>query len=53
MATISPDYQQKGVPNPYYIMDAGTISATKAALKKNGIDVSGKEILFKAVPPLK
>ena len=49
MATISPDYQQKGVPNPYYIMDAGTISATKAALKKNGIDVSGKEILFKAV----
>ena len=25
MATISPDYQQRGVPNPYYVMDAGTM----------------------------
>ena len=49
MATVSPYYQQKGVANPYYVMDQSTIVATKNALKKKGITVSTKDILFKAV----
>ena len=50
MATISPDYKSRqGVPNPYYTMDRSVLVSTKNALKKNGIDVKGEDIFFKAV----
>ena len=53
MATVSPYYQQKGVANPYYVMDQSTIVATKNALKTKGVTVAGKDILFKAVDKVK
>ena len=53
MATVSPYYQQKGVANPYYVMDQSTIVATKNALKRKGVTVAGKDILFKAVDKVK
>tara|TARA_Y100001938_G_scaffold50351_1_gene70301 strand:+ start:56 stop:1411 length:1356 start_codon:yes stop_codon:yes gene_type:complete len=53
MATVSPHYQQKGVANPYYVMDQSTIVATKNALKTKGVTVAAKDILFKAVDRVK
>ena len=53
MPTVSPYYQQKGVPNPYYTMDTATIGAARAALKKEGFDTKNKDILFKCVDTLK
>ena len=53
MATVSPYYQQKGVANPYYVMDKSTIVATKNALKTKGVTVAAKDILFKAVDKVK
>lgn len=53
MATVSPSYQQKGVANPYYVMDQSTIVATKNALKTKGVTVAAKDILFKAVDKVK
>ena len=49
MPTISPSYQMKGVLNPYYTMDPSTSLYAKNALKKVGIDVETKDILFKCV----
>ena len=49
MPTISPSYQMKGVLNPYYTMDASVTTSTKNFLKKVGIDVNAKDILFKCV----
>ena len=49
MPTISPSYQMKGVLNPYYTMDPSTNLSTKNLLKKVGIDVETKDILFKCV----
>tara|TARA_B100000945_G_scaffold48516_1_gene34307 strand:+ start:81 stop:1430 length:1350 start_codon:yes stop_codon:yes gene_type:complete len=49
MPTISPSYQMKGVVNPYYTMDPSVTTVAKNALKKVGIDVNAKDILFKCV----
>ena len=49
MPTISPSYQMKGVVNPYYTMDSSVTTVAKNALKKVGIDVNAKDILFKCV----
>ena len=49
MPTISPSYSMKGVLNPYYTMDQSVTTGAKNALKKVGIDVSAKDILFKCV----
>jgi hypothetical protein len=49
MATVSPHYQQKGVPNPYYTLNASTINSIVSALKKVGINVGVKDLTFRAV----
>ena len=49
MPTVSPSYSLKGVSNPYYTMDQSVMTSAQNALKKVGIDVSAKDILFKCV----
>ena len=49
MPTVSPSYSMKGVLNPYYTMDPATNLSTKNLLKKVGIDVETKDILYKCV----
>ena len=49
MPTVSPSYSLKGVSNPYYTMDQSVMASAQNALKKVGIDVSAKDILFKCV----
>ena len=49
MPTVSPSYSLKGVSNPYYTMDQSVMTSAQNALKKVGIDVSTKDILFKCV----
>ena len=50
MPTVSPYYQQRGVANPYYILDPATVTQTVSALKREGIDgVNQRELLFKSV----
>ena len=49
MPTVSPSYSMKGVVNPYYTMDPSVTTVAKNALKKVGIDVNAKDILFKCV----
>ena len=49
MPTVSPSYSLKGVSNPYYTMDQSVMTNAKNALKKVGIEVSTKDILFKCV----
>ena len=39
----------KGVLNPYYTMDPSTNLSTKNFLKRVGIDVEAKDILYKCV----
>ena len=54
MPTVSPCYRQKGVLNPYYIMDQTTIASTKTALSKKGIKLkSNEEVFFKSVDKIK
>ena len=49
MPTVSPYYQQRGVANPYYVLDPATVTQTVSALKREGIDsVNQRELLFKA-----
>ena len=49
MPTVSPYYQQRGVANPYYVLDSATVTQTVSALKREGIDdVNQRELLFKA-----
>ena len=47
MPTVSPYYQQRGVANPYYVLDPATVTQTLSALKREGIDQ--KQLLFKSV----
>ena len=47
MPTVSPYYQQRGIANPYYVLDAATVTQTLSALKREGIDQ--KKLLFKSV----
>ena len=47
MPTVSPSYSLKGVSNPYYVMDPSVTTVAKNALKKVGIEVNSKDILFK------
>ena len=47
MPTVSPYYQQRGIANPYYVLDAATVTQTLSALKREGIDQ--KQLLFKSV----
>ena len=47
MPTVSPYYQQRGIANPYYVLDATTVTQTLSALKREGIDQ--KKLLFKSV----
>ena len=49
MPTVSPSYSMKGVLNPYYTMDPSVTTVAKNALKKVGIEVNSKDILFKCV----
>jgi hypothetical protein len=54
MPTVSPYYKTKTGPNPFYTMDATTISSARDALKKVGINVKPKEeILFRCVDRIK
>ena len=49
MPTVSPYYQQRGVANPYYVLDPATVTQAVSALKKEGLkDVNQRELLFKA-----
>ena len=52
MPTISPSYSMKGVSNPYYTMDPSVTTVAKNALKKVGIEVNSKDILFKFIKNL-
>ena len=47
MPTVSPYYQQRGIANPYYVLDPATVTQTLSALKREGIDQ--KKLLFKSV----
>ena len=47
MPTVSPYYQQRGIANPYYVLDPATVTQTLSALKREGIDQ--KQLLFKSV----
>jgi len=47
MPTVSPYYQQRGIANPYYVLDSATVTQTLSALKREGIDQ--KQLLFKSV----
>ena len=49
MPTVSPSYSLKGVSNPYYTMDQSVMTNARNSLKKVGIEVSTKDILFKCV----
>ena len=49
MPTVSPSYSLKGVSNPYYTMDQSVMTNARNALKKVGIEVNTKDILFKCV----
>ena len=50
MATVSPYYQQRGVANPYYVLDPATVTQAISALKKEGLkNVNQRELLFKSV----
>lgn len=54
MPTVSPYYQQKGIPNPYYTMDGSTVASTITALKKVGYKKKiDKTILFRCVEKIK
>ena len=47
MPTVSPYYQQRGIANPYYVLDSATVTQALSALKREGIDQ--KKLLFKSV----
>ena len=47
MPTVSPYYQQRGIANPYYVLDPATVTQTLSALKREGINQ--KQLLFKSV----
>ena len=50
MATVSPYYQQRGIANPYYVLDPATVTQTISALTREGIkNVNQRQLLFKAV----
>tara|TARA_B100002019_G_scaffold250908_1_gene231031 strand:+ start:358 stop:1719 length:1362 start_codon:yes stop_codon:yes gene_type:complete len=51
MPTVSPNYQQRGTFNPYYLMKQPIIASTHAALKKQLPDekFAQNEIFFKCV----
>ena len=37
MPTVSPYYQQRGVANPYYVLDPATVTQAISALKREGL----------------
>ena len=50
MPTVSPYYQQRGIANPYYVLDAATVTQSASALKREGMDnINQRQLLFKAV----
>jgi len=49
MPTVSPYYQQKGIANPYYVLDPATVTQSVSALRREGEDVKTKDLLFKSV----
>ena len=53
MPTVSPYYQQKGVANPYYVMDAPTLTQSASALKREGVTVNQNQLLFKSVEAIR
>ena len=54
MPTVSPYYKTKSGPNPFYTMDNATINDTKAALKRNKINVKqNDELTFRCVEKIK